>query len=348
MRKIGWMIWALSVVIIGCSKSESQRSPEREATPVRIVAVEALEVNRELSLSGMVKPSQEVRLSFKLGGEVQEVFFEESDPVQKNAVLARLDQTEIRAKVTQAKIAFDKAERDLERIRALHQDNVVALAQFQDATSAFEKAQADLVIVQYNLAHSEIRAPFSGRVAFKFVVAGELIPPGTPAFVLVDIREVKVEVGVSDRDVGTVQPGNEAEIRADAYPSESFTGKVTRRAIAADPTSGTFKVEITVENRKERLLPGMIAQVNLRTQPHRAMFVPLETLSTGEEEKGTLFVLDETTNCVRSRTVRIGSVRGDKIEVIEGIGLEDKIVAGGSAYLKDGDPVRMVDRREGH
>lgn len=79
MRKLLWMVWTFSIVTVGCSKSESQRSSEREATPVKVVAVEALEVNRELSLSGIVKPKEEVRLSFKLGGEVKEVFFEESE-----------------------------------------------------------------------------------------------------------------------------------------------------------------------------------------------------------------------------------------------------------------------------
>jgi RND family efflux transporter MFP subunit len=343
MRKIIWMILFSSVVALSCERSKNQPSSGPEAIPVTIVAVEERKVNRELSLSGIVKPKEEVRLSFKLGGEVKEVFFEESDWVQENAVLARLDQTEIRARVTQAEVEFDKAKRDLERIRTLHEDNVVTLAQFQDATSAFQKAQADLVIARYNLTHSEIRAPFSGRIAFKFVKAGELIPPGTPAFVLVDIREVKVEVGTSDSDIGNIQLGNEAEIQVDAYPSETFTGKVTRKAIAADLTSGTFKVEITVENRQGKLLPGMIAQANLYTQPYQAMLVPIEALFSSKEGKGILFVLDETTDRVHSREVLIGSVRGSKTEVLEGIAPGDKIVAGGTAYLKDGNQVRVVE-----
>ncbi len=348
MRKISWVGWTICVAMLGCSQSESQPSSEREAIPVRIVAVEEREAQGKIAVSGRVRPKEEVRLSFKLGGEVEAVFFEESDCVEKETVLARLDRTEIGARVSQARIGFDKAERDLERTQSLHEDNVVTLAQFQDATSAFEKAEADLVIARYNLAQCEIRAPFSGRVAFKFVKAGELIGPGTPAFVLVDIQNVKVAVGVSDRDIASIHPGNEAEVRVDAYPSETFAGKVSRRRIAADPTSGTFKVEITVRNKKERLLPGMIAQVKLRTRPHRALFVPIEALSHCDEEKGALFVLDETTGCVRRREVRIGRVRGNQTEVIEGIGQGDKIVAGGTAYLKDGDLVRVVRGRESH
>jgi multidrug efflux pump subunit AcrA (membrane-fusion protein) len=120
--------------------------------PVRIVAVEEREVQGEIAVSGRIRPKEEVRLSFKLGGEVDAVFFEESDWVEKGTVLARLDRTEIGARVSQARIGHDKAKRDLERIRSLHEDKVVPLAQFQDATSAFRKAQADLVIARYNLA----------------------------------------------------------------------------------------------------------------------------------------------------------------------------------------------------
>jgi RND family efflux transporter MFP subunit len=152
-----------------------------------------------------------------------------------------------------------------------------------------------------------------------------------------------VKVGASDRDVASIHLENEAEVRVDAYPSETFTGNVTRRAIAADPTSGTFDVEITVATKKERLLPGMIAQVKLRTQARQALFVPIEALFSSHEGQGVLFVLDERTGCVRRREVRIGHVRGNQTEVIEGIGMEDRIVAGGTAYLEDGDLVRVVE-----
>ena len=343
MRRAIWMVSVLSVVALGGQESEGQPSSQQEAIPVTVVAVEEREIHREISISGIVKPKEEVKLSFMFGGRVEEVAFDEGDWVGQDAVLARLDQTEIRARVTHAKIGFDKAKRDLERVRKLYKEDAVTLQQFQDATSAFEKAQADLVIARHNLTHSEIRAPFSGRIAFKFIQEWELIPLGTPAFVLVDLREVKVEVGVSDSDMGEIRHGDEGEIRVDSYRSEKFLGSVTRKAIAADPTSGTFKVEIAVENREERLLPGMIAQVKIHTRTHQGMFLPMAALSNSSEGKGILFLVDETMDRVHSKEVVIGAVLGDKVEVLEGIGWKDKVVVGGSAYLKDGDWVRIVE-----
>lgn len=343
MEKTLWIVSLLSIAIFGTQSVESQPSSEREAIPVKVVTVEERAIRPQIAVSGIVRPKEQVKLSFRLGGEVVELPFDEGDRVNRGDVLARLDRTEIQARARQARVGLDKAQRDLERARKLYEEETATLQQFQDATSAFEKAEADLVIAEHNLTHLEIQAPFSGRIAFRFVQERELIPPGTPALVLVDIQEVKVEVGVSDSDIGKIRREDRADIRVDAYPSETFVGRVARKAIAADPTSGTFKVEIAVENRDERLLPGMIAQATMHIQPHTGMFVPMEALSRGSGGKGALFVTDPTMDRVHRREVTIGAVVGDQVEVFGGIEPGDKVVAGGSTYLKDGDSVRIVE-----
>ena len=340
MRKTIWAVWVLFVM--GCQSSDNQSSNEPAAIPVTVAMVVAREVHREIGITGIIKAKETVKLSFKLGGKVEEVYFDENDSVKAGVVLARLEQTEINARVTQAEVGVDKAKRDLERIQKLYDDNVIPLAQLQDATSALEKAQADLVIAQYNLDHTELRAPFAGRIAFKLIQESELIGPGTPAFVLVDIREVKVEIGVSDSDIGKIQIGDEAEIRVDSYPSMSFVGVVTRKAIAADQASGTFKVEITVENRDERLLPGMIAQVSIRTQTYSAMFVPIEALSSDDKGQGMLFVVDR--NRVHKKEVSVGNIKGNQAEIVEGVGLQDRVVVKGADRVKEGDAVKIINR----
>jgi len=343
MEKTLWIVSLLSIGILNIQNSESQPSSGEEPIPVKVVTVEERTIHSQIVVSGIVRPKEQVKLSFRLGGEVVDLPFDEGDRVDRGDVLARLDRTEIRARATQARIGLDKAKRDLERARKLYEEETATLQQVQDATSAFEKAEADLVIAEYNRAHSEIRAPFSGRIAFRFVRENERIAPGTPALVLMDIREVKVEIGVSDSEIGRIRREDRADIRVDAYPSEAFVGRVARKAIAADPTSGTFKVEIAVENRDERLLPGMVAQATVQAQPRTRMCVPVEALSQGSGGKGILFVVDPTTDRVHRKEVPVGAVVGDQVEVFGEIESGDKVVAGGSAYLKDGDSVRVVE-----
>ena len=343
MRKLLLTLSLLSIATLITQTADGQPSSTGDPIPINVVTAEERTIRPEISVSGIVRPKEQARLSFQLGGKIVELPFDEGDRVKQGDLLARLDQAEIRARVTQANIGFAKAKRDLERAQKLHEEETATLQQFQDATSAFEKAEVELAITKYNLTRSEIRAPFSGRIAFRFVQEHELIGPGTPALVLVEIREVKVEVGVPDDEIARIAPKDRADIRVDAYPSETFVGKVARKAIAADPTSGAFKVEIIVDNRDQRLLPGMIAHATLHTQPRTTMLVPVEALSQDSSGNGALFVADPAASRVHRREVTIGAVVGDQVEVIGGINPGDKVITGGSAYLKDGDLVRIVE-----
>jgi RND family efflux transporter MFP subunit len=197
--------------------------------------------------TGTLGPKEEIPLSFKIGGVVSRVLVDAGARVRMGATLAALDLSEIDAAVTRAQSAADKAERDLLRARRLYGDSVVTLAQLQDAETGGEIARADLETARFNRRHAVIVAPAGGVILRREAEPGELVAPGAQILVLgSNARGAVVRVGLADRDVVRVRRGDRASVRFDALPDREFAGVVAEIAAAADPLTGTYRVEVSI------------------------------------------------------------------------------------------------------
>ena len=132
----------------------------QETTDVVKIAtsqVKEFEYNHQVITSGKVTSSEESKLSFKTGGVINAILVKEGDMVKKDQVLATLDMAEINANVKQARLGYEKAKRDYERVKNLYQDSVATLEQFQDVTTGLEFAKSNMEIAEFNLKYSSVR-----------------------------------------------------------------------------------------------------------------------------------------------------------------------------------------------
>jgi RND family efflux transporter MFP subunit len=293
--------------------------------------------------SGRLAPKAEIKLSFKMGGIVQDLLADEGRAVKAGQLLARLDLSEIDARVQQAESAFEKAERDADRIEALYRDSVVTLEQAQDSRTALDVARSDLRVAAFNRRYSEIHAPAEGRVLRRLVEAGELVEAGDPLFILGASQGWVVRVGVPDRDVVKLRLGDEARLYLDAYPDDEFTGTVSEIADIADPLSGTFEVEIAVVDAAGRLKSGFIAGVDLFPSAEEALyFIPAGALVEGDGRDGVVYAVDSTSSVARRVPILVAQLLDDEIAVSFGLEAVRQVVTDGAAYLVDGAHVRIV------
>jgi RND family efflux transporter MFP subunit len=204
-----------------------------------------------------------MKLAFKTGGVVDRIFVDEGDRVEAGQTLAQLDLDEIDAQVDLAQSAFEKSERDLDRMRALYADSIVSLEQLQNVETALTAARSNLTMAQFNRRHSEIIAPSDGRIQRRHADPSELVSGGQKILELGESDNWVIRLGLPDRDVVKIGLGDDATVHFDAYPDETFDGRVTEIAEAADPASGTFEVEVALIDSPPKLKSGFIASVDL-------------------------------------------------------------------------------------
>lgn len=339
-----FLLVGLTGLVMFCGQKKQLPAPKK--TPVVLAPVVKQEISRPLHAYGHLASQKEAKLSFKTGGIIKKIWLAEGQPARAGQLLASLDLVEIESGVKQARSGFDKARRDLERVKNLYQDRVATLEQYQDVETAFQVAQSQLKAAEFNLRFSEIRAPENGRILKRLVEENELVGPGMPIFFFGSATENQawlVRAGVSDRDWVRLRPGDTASVSFDPYPGATFAGRISQIAEAPDPMAGTYEIELTLEPTDRKLVTGLVARVDIFPgDKHPYFVIPVEALVGAEGEEGRVFVVDQKSGTARQVTVRFGFLFDDKVAVLSGLEGIDQVVATGAPYLVDGSLIQVV------
>lgn len=316
-----------------------------ESIPVHTAAVQQKTISLPIHASGVLTSSAEQRLSFKIGGIIRKIYVDEGDVVRPGQLLAVLDKTEIDAQVAQAQQGLIKAERDLNRVEGLYRDSSATLELLQNATTGRDVAKETARIATFNQQYAEIRATRGGKIIKKLVNEGEITGPGMPAFVLFETgaNDWIVKINVSDRDWARLNLGMSARITMDAYEGNTFSGKVSDLAPAADPASGLYPVEIRTQPQGKRFAPGLFAEVDITPSQSRTYtMVPVEAIVEGDGQSAFVFALQADGESVKKMPVRVAFLEGN--QAVIGAGLEGvtEVVTSGAAYLNEKKKVRKM------
>jgi RND family efflux transporter MFP subunit len=332
-----------AAVLAGCS-SKGGEVASASLRAVQVAPVKMATLDNTLHAVGLLSPKDEARLSFKTGGVIESIKIEEGQPVKAGQVLAALKQTEIGASVEQARQATTKARRDLERAKALLADGVTTEEGVQDLTTAYDVAVAAQSGTDFNAAHSRIVASADGVVLRKLAQTDEVVQAGQTVIVVGGAkRGWVVRIGLADRDVVRTQIGDAARIEFDAWPGQSFPGKVTNIASAADLGTGTFTVELQVEPGSARFAQGLVAKVGLSLQGTQAVkVIPVQALVEANDREAGVFVMDPEHRVVHRVSIRIGRMNAGQIEVLDGLSADAQVVVDGASFLENGETVRLA------
>ncbi len=336
----------LLVVQAGCEKEKKEQKAVtlgEDTIPVHLAKVETSVRSEPVRVSGTVASVEEARLSFKIGGMISRVFVKEGQSVRKGQLLAILDQTEIDAQVSQAKYAFDKSGRDMQRIENMLKDTAATLEQFQNATTANDVSQQNLNIARFNQVYSKIISPLDGTVTQKMINEGELTGPGTPALIITSSRKNDwvVRAGVSDKDWARIKLGDKAFVKLDAYPAETFPATITNLAQSADPVSKLYEIEVKIDPSGKRLAAGLYARVELTpSQSRNYAVVPVESVVEGNGNEGFVYVNEQ--GRAKRIPITIGYLDGDKVLITAGLEGVTEVITSGSAFLTDRSGIQVV------
>ncbi|MGH7413097.1 MAG: efflux RND transporter periplasmic adaptor subunit [Candidatus Rokuibacteriota bacterium] len=250
-----------------------------------------------LDASGYVTARRQATVSAKITGKVAEVLIEEGMRVREGAVLARLDDTEARARVDLARAQLAAARAELAEVRAQLQqaerdharqqelyDRQLVSPQSLDAALAqrdtlrarlgsserqIQVAEQSLAVARVELDNTVIRAPFSGVVVAKSAQPGEMISPisagggftRTGIGTIVDMDSLEIQVDVNESYINRVTPGQPVEATLNAYPEWRIPGEVIAIIPTADRSKATVKVRIAIKQKDPRIVPDMGARV---------------------------------------------------------------------------------------
>lgn len=400
-RKKWWIIGGVAVVVLaGAGTMVALRGPKPVAVQVATVGHEDLQA--KVTANGKVQAQRKVDISATIPGQVTQLAVREGDAVTKGQFLLQIDSVNPRAAARSSEFSMQALLRDLDGARSAR-DQAVADAQraeensrakiipeadLQRARTAaataeatllatgrrVEQARATLEGAQDNLAKTTVRSPIDGIVTARRVEEGEVAvigvqnSPGTVLLTISDMSVVEPEMEVDETSIPSVAVGQEARIRIDAYPNQTFQGTVTEVGSSPILTASVteaikFKVKIRIDNPPKGIKPGLSVQADILTGfAPQAITIPIQALVLREIErkpgeqpaKGAprdeegVWVIDGGT--VRFHVVKTGMLGELSLEVKDGLKGGEKIVSGpfrALRTLKAGDAVSPEESGKG-
>ena len=342
---IGYPALLATLVLLSACGDKKEETKTSHEVAIQLEKVKTEDLVQPVYTSGLLFSETEAVLSFKIGGIIQQMLVKEGDAVRKGQLLAKLDQTEIEAQVIQARNGVDKAKRDLDRIKNLYADEAATLENVQDLTTAYNVAKESLRIATFNQRFAEIRAVSDGRIVKKMKNQGELVSSGMPIFFMNDTSsdQWKLEAGISDRDWARLTEGDQATLNFDAYPEESFEGRVVRLAEGADPTNGSYQVEVQVNPKGKKFAAGLFAKANITPSNKKTyQVIPVEALVEGFGKNAFVFVL-QAEDKVKKIPVEVAFIQDNQVAIKTGLDNFDKVVTAGSGYLTEYSSIKVME-----
>lgn len=335
----------LLLLVASCKTDyQSLMQIEQEAAQqqVRLAPIEVVTEVPPIESVGSLGALSERKLSFKIGGIIRRLMVDEGQSFQKGAVIALLDKSEINAQVKKAQENVTKLERDLARTQALFAEKAVTLEAIEDLTTALEVAKSDLEIAHFNQQYATITAPVSGKVLSRFAEEGELTAPGSPIFLIAELATQRkvFQTYLSDKEIVRIQLNDKAVVQLDAYPNETFTGKVTQLAEQPDPRTLTYAVEITLDRPKANSRSGFIGSSTIYpSQTVHLHRIPMKAIQEADAKQVRFFVVKD--NVVQAHEATPTLIEDHSILTATRLNLEETqgVIVASNQPLKEGQKI---------
>ena len=340
-----------SIVLSACSGDKNKEPAEKQLRPVRTLTVEKADKSQTHEFTAVVDASKKADLSFKIAGEIIEFPINQGDNVKKGQVIAKLNDTDIKIQLDEARSGYDKAKADFTRAERLIKSNNISQSDFDQLKAQFNSAKAKLEGAENNLVYTELKASFDGVIAKKYTETFQEVNAKQAIVALHNLKKISLKVDVPESImIGVRQNNAPPEIKAsfDGVPGKEFPLTFKEVATQPDDVTKTYEVTFTMDSPKEHtILPGMTARVRgekiLANDSGAEYFLPPNVVLKDSNGHYVFVVEKESDGIgkVSRKTVTIGDINQLGIEVYAGIIEGEQVLSAGMSKVTDGMLVKF-------
>jgi multidrug efflux pump subunit AcrA (membrane-fusion protein) len=280
------------------------------------------------------KAQQDLQATKQAMEAAQKVYESRKQLFDQGALARRLVE-EANVAYVQARSQYEIAQKHLQAT-----ESVSRIEQVKGAEAQVESAKAKYEGAEAQLSYSEIRSPIAGIVADRSLFAGEMASAGTPLVTIVNISRVIARANIPVGQAASVKVGDSATIaQTDAQLQAS--GKVTVVSPAVDPNSTTVEIWVEAENPGEHLKPGATVRVDVHAETVKdAIVIPITALLPSAEGGVQVLVVGADSKA-HEKKVEVGIREPDKVQILKGVAVGEKVITVGGVGLEDGAKVTL-------
>jgi membrane fusion protein (multidrug efflux system) len=335
----------VSFIITGCGGEKQTQMPGDFAMSVVAESVKKEKIEDKISLVGNLAADEAVEIKNQIAGVIEEIGFEEGQAVQKGQMLITIDAQKINAILAQAEANLGLAQTTFDRLSSLITAGAISQQELDQAKSDLEAKKAEADLIKAQLKETVITSSFDGIMGERKISLGQFVEQGTTLSYLISQDPMKAEFHIPEKSLGQLKDGQSIEVTVAAYPDEIFKGEVYFINPQLNEQTRTALVKAKLPNSDGKLRQGMFANLNLIVNIHaQALTIPeIALIPKGEEVY--VFVVDKE-NKAQMKLVKVGLRMDNKIEIIEGLSADEKVVIEGHQKIGPGSPVKIKNISE--
>lgn len=370
-----WCIPALSVALLSACGGGGSPQADADAharVPVEVAAVARAPINASYSGTAALEAQNEADVVAKTTGVLLKLDAEEGQYVQAGQVLALIDPSSASNQLAQSEAQLRKAQTTYQRASKAIEKQLIPKAEYEADLYDMQAQAAATRSAQLQVSWTRIVAPISGVISRRMVKQGNLVQANQAIFHIVDMHPLTATLNVPERELGMLKSGQPLTLAVDAMPGREFAGSIQRIAPVVDASSGTFRVTCVFDNTasgNEPLRPGMFGRIDIvYDQRRNALVIPRSALIDEDGETAVFVVAQGPARktappavkpkpgdavaaevkpvqpdlVARRRTVKIGYVDGDRVEIRDGLQPGERVITLGRDAVRDGSEVQVL------
>lgn len=347
--KVKYIAYTLLLVGLGSliayriQTNKSQDGAGKDKGPKKPLKVTGLVIqpqtfDNELSLTGALEANEQVEVRSEVSGVVQSIHFQEGSQVQKGQVLVKVNDSELRAQLRQAKTKESLAAENERRAKLLLAKEAISQEEYDIALADYKSAQAQSQLIAAQLDKTSIRAPFTGKIGLRSISPGAYLTPSLLIAKLVNTGQLKITFSIPEKYAGQIQNNTILNFTV-ANSDEVFKAKIYALEPGIEATTRTLQVRASTENANDKLIPGTFANIILPLDKIKdAVVVPSEAIVPVQNGKKVYVVHGGKA----TETLVTTATRTDaSILVLNGLKPGDTLITSGVMALKNEAPVQV-------
>lgn len=347
------LVVALALIWISAISVRMKSQPKGEPPQTVTTALASYDTwQPALSAVGSLRAMRGADLAFEVSGVVTQVSAAPGGEVKQGQLLVQLNDSVEAAQLKQLQAALALAKVTLARAKEQLAIHAISQGDFDAAEADFRIKEASVQQAAAVVAKKRLNAPFDGRVGILSTSPGAYINSGVPVITLQQMDPIYADFYLPQRDASALKPGQSVDLTLDAFPGQSFKGRVTAINPKVDGATRNIQVEATLRNPGHRLLPGMFASVSMEVGLREKHLTLPQTAITYNPYGATVFVAKKAQvpgpdghlreGLVAEQVfVTTGGTRGDQVAILKGLDAGAVVVTSGGLKLKNGTPLAV-------
>ena len=322
--------------------AEQEAAIKQERPPVNTVVMQVnpTTISNRINLPGSIEAWNELEMTAKISGTVEEVVVTEGDTVREGDVLIQIESADYRIALERAQAAYKLAQADYQRDKTVYAKGVIPPAELEARETRMATAKADLDNAQLMYERTTIKAPIDGVVRRLDAKVGIFLGVGDPVGKILQIDRVKAVIGIPESDVTAVRGLDSVEVTIKALDDLKVRGRNHFISSSPETMARLYRLELELDNPDHLILPGMFARADLVKQSRdQALTIPFYSIISRNNEQ---YVFVENDGVVEKRHVTTGIMEQWMVEITEGLEPGEHVVVEGHRDVEDGRKVKVV------